>query len=265
MKVSIITVCFNAEQYLSDAIGSVSSQDHPLRQHIVIDGGSCDGTLDILQAHSDQLACVISEPDQGLYDAMNKGIALADGDIIGILNADDYYPDSAVLSQVVTAFEAHPDVDMVFGNVVFVNPADLSRVTRYYDACTFRPWKLRFGWMPPHPACFVRSKVFQRFGGYRLDYKIAADYEFFVRTLHTGHVPYRYLDRVLVCMREGGISTAGWRSRILLNREIVRACRINGLKTWLPMVLLKIPFKLLELMKQPRHFEIKLPLREPLC
>ena len=182
---------------------------------------------------------------------MNKGVALAKGDIVGILNSDDFYESEDVISSVVRVFAENPDVDVVFGDVVFVAPEDLLRVTRYYGAEHFRPWKLRFGWMPPHPATFVRKSAYERVGKYRLDMRIAADYDMFVRWLLVAGLKWKYLDKVLVRMRAGGVSTSGFRSSIRLNREIVRACRDNGVYTNLLFVLSKIPFKLLELIRRP--------------
>lgn len=251
MKISIITVCYNAERYIADALTSVRAQSHPDIEHIVVDGCSSDSTLAIVRAYGPER--VVSEPDKGLYDAMNKGVAMAAGEVIGILNADDFYRDDHVVARVAALFERHPDVDMIYGNVEFVMPDDTSRMIRFYDARHFRPWKLRYGWMPPHPACFVRRSVFERYGAYRLDYRISADYEFFVRTLLCAQVPSLHDDQTYVLMRDGGISTRSWRNRLALNIEIVRACRANGVFTMLPLVLMKLPFKLLELVRSPRR------------
>jgi glycosyltransferase involved in cell wall biosynthesis len=250
-KVSIITVCFNSEDTIWDTLNSVQSQDYPNIEHVIVDGGSSDGTMSIVAEFREALGPVVSEPDKGLYDAMNKGIGMATGDMIGILNSDDFFEDSGVIRTVVEAFEQDASVDVVFGNVVFVTPPDLQAITRFYPAGHFRPWKLRFGWMPPHPATFVRRSVYDEFGGYRLDMKISADFEMFVRWLVKHNLTYRWVDKVIVRMRAGGVSTAGLRSSLILNKEIVRACRENGLYTNLAFVLTKVPFKLLELVRRP--------------
>ncbi len=250
-KVSIVTVCFNSERTIRDTLSSVRSQDYPNIEHVIVDGGSADGTMSIVAEHRDSLGPVVSEPDKGLYDAMNKGIGMATGDVIGILNSDDFFEDSRVISTVVQAFEDDSSVDVVFGDVVFVMPPDLQTITRFYPAGHFQTWKLRFGWMPPHPATFVRRSVYEKFGGYRLDMKISADFEMFVRWLVKQNLRYRWLDKVIVRMRAGGVSTSGLRSSLILNKEIVRACRENGLYTNLALVLTKIPFKLLELVRRP--------------
>lgn len=253
-KVSIVTVCYNSAKTIVDTLESVRSQTHPNIEHIVVDGGSDDGTMEIVADHRQSLGPVISEPDNGLYDAMNKGIRMASGDIVGILNSDDFYENDEVITAIVEAFQADQTLDIVFGDVVFVTPPNLKTVSRFYHAGHFRPWKLRFGWMPPHPATFVKKAVYEQYGEYRLDMKISADYEMFVRWLVSARLNYRWLDRVIVRMRAGGVSTGGIKSSLLLNQEIVRACRENNLYTNLLMVLTKIPFKLLELWKRPGGF-----------
>ncbi|MDR9425925.1 MAG: glycosyltransferase family 2 protein [Marinobacter sp.] len=250
-KVSIVTVCYNSAKTIADTLGSVRSQTYPNIEHIVVDGGSDDGTMDMVSDYRQSLGPVVSEPDKGLYDAMNKGIRMASGDIVGILNSDDFYENDEVVAAIVEAFQADQTLDIVFGDVVFVTPPDLKTVSRFYHAGHFRPWKLRFGWMPPHPATFVKKTVYEQYGEYRLDMKISADYEMFVRWLVKATLNYRWLDRVIVRMRAGGVSTGGIKSSLVLNQEIVRACRENNLYTNLLMVLTKIPFKLLELRKRP--------------
>ena len=252
MKVSIITVCFNSVGTIEDTINSVQSQTYGDIEHIVIDGGSTDGTRELLESKKSCLGVLLSEPDNGLYDAMNKGIALASGEIIGVLNSDDFFESEDVVASIVESLNRSPECDLIFGDVVFVEPQDLTQVTRYYGASRFRPWKLRFGWMPPHPATFVRKSAYERVGTYRLDMRIAADYDMFVRWLLVAGLKWKYLDKVIVRMRAGGVSTSGLKSSIRLNREIVRACRDNGIYTNLLFVLSKIPFKLLELIRRPK-------------
>ncbi len=252
MKISIITVCFNSAHTIRDTIESVFSQSYNNIEYLIIDGGSTDGTLDVIdQYRNDGIACVISEPDRGMYDAMNKGIKMATGDAIGILNSDDLFEDDDVIRDVVATF-SNADSDMVVGDVVWVDRNDLSRVRRYYSSKKFRVWKLRTGWMPPHPATFIRRSVYDRAGLYSLNYRIAADYEMFVRLLLVHGCSFSRVNRVLVRMRLGGISTGGISNSWLLNREIVRACRSNGIYTNLFLVLSKMPFKLLELYMKPQ-------------
>jgi glycosyltransferase involved in cell wall biosynthesis len=251
VKISVITVCLNSARTIRDALESVRAQDHADREHIIVDGGSTDGTLDVIGEYSGLGSKVIVGPDRGIYDAINKGIAAASGDAIGILHADDVYASRSVLSNVARAFAGRPDADIVFGDLVYVKPDDLTRVVRYYSSKAFRPWKLRFGWMPPHPASFIRRAAYGRIGAYATDLKISSDYEMFVKALLVHRLPYCRVDEVLVCMRVGGLSTSGLRSSIRLNREIVTACRRNGVYTNLALVLLKVPFKLAELIRAP--------------
>ncbi|MDJ0699529.1 MAG: glycosyltransferase family 2 protein [Woeseiaceae bacterium] len=251
MQVSIVTVCFNSAATIRDAIDSVLAQSHPDVEYIIIDGGSTDDTMKIVSEYEDRIATVVSEPDQGIYDAMNKGIRAATGDIVGILNSDDFFASKDVVADVVQAFRENEEAGIVFGDVVFVSPEDLNYVKRYYSSRHFKPWKLRFGYMPPHPATFVRRDLYTRYGEYNLEFRIAADYEMYVRWLIRNEVRFRRIDEVLVRMRLGGISTAGLRSSMVLNREIVRACVDNGLYTNFFCMLPKIPFKLFELVRRP--------------
>jgi len=183
LKLSIITVCYNSAATIRDTIESVLSQDYADIEYIVVDGGSKDGTQAIVESYGRRISTFVSEPDKGIYDAMNKGVMLATGDVVGILNSDDFYEGPRVISSVVEAFQSRPDSDVVFGDVVFVNAPDLQKITRFYRGNRFAPWKLRFGWMPPHPASFIRRTAYQRVGSYSLKYKISADYEFFCPTL----------------------------------------------------------------------------------
>jgi len=251
LKISIITVCYNSDRTIRETIESVLSQSYRDVEYIIVDGASTDGTLSVIDEFSAKIDKVISEPDSGIYDAMNKGLAQATGEVVGILNSDDVFNDCEVIEDVAGAFRRGEDLDMVFGDVLFVQSDDLSKAIRYYSCRNFRPWKLRFGWMPPHPGAFIRRSLYQRYGLYRQDYEIAADYEMFVRWFKARQVRFATVDRVLVRMRTGGVSTSGVRSSITLNREIVRACRTNGVYTNLAFVLSKVPFKLLELFRRP--------------
>jgi len=251
VKISIITVCFNSKKTIRDTIESVLSQDYHEIEHIIIDGLSTDETMHIVSEYQNKITKIISEPDQGIYDAMNKGVKLATGDVIGILNSDDFFEDSKVISNVVSHFNSEPEVSLVFGDVVFVDPLNTQKITRFYGSNKFRPWKLRFGWMPPHPATFIKKSAYEKIGLYSLQYKISSDYEFFIRMLMVHKLAYIRINKVLVRMRAGGISTSGIKSSLLLNSEIVKGCRENGVYTNIIFLLLKIPFKVLELIKKP--------------
>lgn len=241
MKISIITVCYNSATTLEDAIKSILAQNYLDIEHIVIDGGSTDGTASILKKYSGRIAKVVSEPDDGIYDAMNKGISLATGDAIGVLNSDDFYASNDVIENLVKAFTK--ETDMVIGDVVFVDSVNVQKRLRYVSGAGFSPWLLRFGWMPPHPATFMRKNVYETFGHYKTDFAIAADYEFFVRTLMSGSLRTVRTSKVLVTMRDGGASTGGFKSTVVISREILRALRENHIYSNPLLVWSRLPLK----------------------
>ncbi len=258
MKLSIITVCYNAASTIEDAIKSVLSQDYPDIEYIVIDGNSTDGTQKIIEKYTQSTNCKItkspdhpntrspnhpitqspnnqiskclSEPDEGIYDAMNKGISMATGEVVGILNADDFYADDSILSQVMELFQK-PAIDAVFGDLIFVDPNDLDKTVRSYRSHNWHPDKFSKGYMPAHPTFFVRRRYYEKFGLFETDYEIAADYEMLIRLLYVHKLNYMYLPLVMVKMRKGGVSSRGIKSNITLNNEIIRACRKHGIKT----------------------------------
>jgi glycosyltransferase involved in cell wall biosynthesis len=243
MKVSIITVCFNSSKTIEETIQSVLSQDYPNIEYLVIDGGSIDGTQTIIQKYQGKIASWVSEPDQGMYAAMNKGISMATGDVIGILNSDDVYVSSRAVSELMYVM-SKAKADVVFADLILVDQNNLNKVLRYYDSGRFQPRKFRWGWMPAHPTVFVKKKYYDRVGLFALDYQIAADYEMLIRILAIEKAPFAYLPKPMVRMRAGGASTAGLSRNWILNKEIVRACRENGIYTNMAMLLLKLPFKL---------------------
>lgn len=250
-KVSIITVCFNSEATIRDTIDSVLGQDYPCIEYIIVDGASKDGTLGIVKGYGDKINIVISEPDKGIYDAMNKGIWAASGDVIGMLNSDDFYIDDSAVTQLINCMEG-AGTDTVYADLFMVDRKNTERVLRYYDSSTFHLERLRYGWMPAHPTFIVKRELYETYGGFSLDYSIAADFEMVVRLLYVAGASYAYLPAVVIKMRVGGASTRGLKSSWVLNREIVRACRANGLKTSLPRVLLKVPAKLLGYLRKSK-------------
>lgn len=249
MKISVITVAFNAARTIGETLDSVAVQSHPDVEHIVVDGASTDGTLTIVERHSQRVARLVSEPDYGIYDAMNKGLRLVTGDVIGFLNADDIYADTGVLARVSANMEAE-GLDALFGDAEFVSPERPHRPLRRYRSESFHPGRIAWGWMPAHPTLFLRRAVYERFGGFRAEYRIAGDFELVARMFYGDTLKYRHVPEVLVRMRTGGISTGGWRNTLLLNREVLRACRENGISTSLPRILLKYPAKLLEFIRR---------------
>ena len=245
MKISVITAVFNAAGTIEETLLSVAKQTHPDVEHVVMDGASTDATPEIIARHLDKLTRFVSEPDHGVYDAMNKGLALASGDVIGFLNADDVYASKDVLSRVVDIMERE-SLDALFGDVEFFRSKNPTRTVRRYRSTHFSPDRIASGWMPAHPAMFLRRDVYQRYGLFRTDYRIAGDFEYCARIFHGGGLIYRSLPETLVRMRTGGISTSGWRNTLLLNREVLRACRENGIDTNMLKILSKYPAKLLE-------------------
>ncbi|MGO3738505.1 MAG: glycosyltransferase family 2 protein [Marinomonas foliarum] len=243
---SVITVSYDSSNFIASAIESVASQKNVDIEYIIIDGNSKDNTVSIIQSYDDKVTKFISEPDKGIYDAMNKGLSLASGDVIGILNSDDFYPDSDVIAQVAQAFEQNPNVDMVLGNVDFVKADNLSSPVRFYSSFSFSPWKMRFGFMPAHPSAFIKRSAYEKVGSYALGYKIGADFEWFVRALMVQGLSYVKLNRTLVRMREGGVSTSGLKSYWLSSKEQLQALRNNGVySNWL-FVLTRLPIKFLQ-------------------
>lgn len=245
-KVSIITISYNSKATIGDTIQSVNVQDYSNLEYIVVDGNSTDGTVQIIEANADKIDRWISEPDKGIYDAMNKGIGMATGDVIGILNSDDFYSSHDVISQVMKELE-DPAVDAVFGDLVFVDPGNLTRVVRMYSTKNWTPKKLAWGFMPPHPTFFVRRKFYGSLGLYKTDYRISSDYELIIRFLLVNKLRYKYLPLQMVTMRKGGVSSRNVKSNFILNEEIIRACRENGVFTNRLMVYSKYFKKVTEL------------------
>jgi glycosyltransferase involved in cell wall biosynthesis len=245
MKVTIITAAYNAAKTIDETLDSVARQSYPNIEHIVVNGASTDDTQSIIEQYRDKLAAIVSGPDHGVYDAMNKGLALASGEVVGFLNADDIYADKDVLSRVVGIME-HESLDALFGDVEFFRSEDPTRTVRRYRSARFSPDQIALGWMPAHPALFLRRRVYEHYGVFRTDYRIAGDFEYCARIFHSDTLVYRSLPETLVRMRTGGISTSGWRNTVLLNREVLRACRENGINTNIIKIFSKYPAKLME-------------------
>lgn len=252
-KISIITVCYNSSVTIRDTIESVLSQDYPNIEYIIVDGASTDNTVNIVKEYSSRISKLVSEPDNGLYDAMNKGVAMATGEYIGILNSDDFYVNEKVISDLIHKISSEKK-DAIFADLVFIAPDDKNKIIRYYKSGPWKPWMFRFGKMPAHPTFFIHKKYYDNFGKYKQNYSIAADFEILVRFLYVHNATFSYLKQPIIKMRAGGLSTSGLKSTIQLNKEIVRACIENGIWTNSFFLLLKIPFKLLELIK-PRLFQ----------
>jgi glycosyltransferase involved in cell wall biosynthesis len=248
MRISVVTAAFRAGETIGDTLRSVADQSWPDVEHIVVDGGSTDGTVGLVDRGLRPGGSFSSEPDQGLYDAMNKGIARATGDVIGILNADDVYAGPDSLAQVAAAFEAN-GTDAVLGDIGFFRPEAPDRIFRRYNSGRFRPERLGWGWMPAHPAMFLTSDAYRRTGFYRTDYRIASDFEFIARAFGKMGLSYFYLPEIIVRMRSGGVSTAGAVSTLTIQREVLRACRENGIRSNHLKLASRYPLKLLEYLR----------------
>ena len=248
MKISIITVVWNNKKTIKDAIDSVLNQTYKDIEYIIVDGASSDGTVEVVKSYGDKITKFVSEKDNGLYDAMNKGIALTTGNVVGILNSDDFYIDEFVIQKVVKVFE-EKQCDSMFADLVFVKPDDLEKTVRYYDSSKFHPSKFAYGWMPAHPTFFVKRDMYEKYGVFRTDLKIAADFDILARFLYTHKISYSYMNEILVKMRVGGVSTS-FSSIWINNVEALRVCKENGIDTNIFKILSKYPSKILGLFKK---------------
>lgn len=248
MKVSIVTATYNSAHTLRDALESVLRQTYNNIEYIIVDGLSTDGTIDIIRQYeplfNGKLKWV-SEKDEGLHDAMNKGIRMATGDVVGTLNSDDYFTSHDVVESFVSEFN-DPSLVAVYGDVHYIHDGNPEKCVRYYSSRNFKPWKLRFGFMPAHPSFYCLRKVFDEVGLYKTDYAIGSDYEMMVRLFSVYKIKAKYLKKDFVTMRIGGVSTRNLRSRLALIVDDVRGCQENGLYTNTFLICSKFLFKIFE-------------------
>jgi len=249
VKISIITATYNSARTIEDTIKSVLAQTYDDIEYIVVDGVSSDDTVEIVRKYeplfNGRLRWV-SEKDKGLYDAMNKGFAMATGEVVGILNSDDYFTSNDVVERFVGAFN-DKDVDAIYGDIHFIKDDAPDKCVRYYSSKRFAPFCLRFGFMPAHPSFYCRKSVYEKAGYYRTDYEIGSDYEMMVRLFLVHKIRAKYLPIDFVTMRTGGVSNRNVHSRLALIRDDVRGCRENGIYTNTLMICVKFLFKLFEL------------------
>jgi len=230
MKVSIITVCYNSRATIADALRSVASQSWPQIEYIVIDGGSTDGTVDLVRELAPAGTVLVSEQDRGIYDAMNKGLRLATGDLIGFLNADDVLTHENVVSDIAKLAERE-SADVIYGDLIYISHNAAKRTVRYWRSGQFSHAQLRWGWMPPHPTFYVRRPLVQKLGLFDIRYKIAADYDFMLRYLREPGLKVSYLPEVLVEMKTGGASNRSISAILLKSREdysVLKKNRVGG-------------------------------------
>lgn len=228
MKVSIITVCYNAESTIENTIISVLNQNYIDLEYIIIDGLSKDNTMEIINKYNDKITHIISENDLGMYDAINKGIKIASGEIIGILNADDEFAYKNIIELIASEFIKNSNLDSLIGDINFLHN---NKIIRHYSSKSWSPNKLAYGFMPPHPSFYCRKHLYYKIGFYRTDFEIAADYELLIRFFYLNQITYYYLNNIIVNMKLGGKSTSGLSSLIKINSEILYACKLNGIKT----------------------------------
>lgn len=230
LKISILTVCYNSGSTIKDAIESVVAQDYPNIEYIIVDGGSKDDTISIIDTYRQHISQYVSEPDGGIYDAMNKAVKMATGDVIGLLNSDDFYEHNRVISDIVDCFDNQVDTDIVYGNISYVNQQDVDKVVRTVKSRPYYDTFFEDGEIVPHPTFFVRKLVYEQLGDYDLSFKFAADYEYTLRALKIHQFKAHYLNKFLVKMRMGGATTQSISNVLKVNQEILRAFKKNKLK-----------------------------------
>ena len=252
MKISIITVVYNNKETIKDAIESVLSQTYKNIEYIIIDGGSNDGTIDIIRSYGNKIDVFISEPDNGLYDAMNKGIKLSTGDVIGILNSDDFYVNKFVIEKAANKFK-ETNCDSLYGDLVYVDYNNTNKVIRYWKSRPFENNLFQKGWHPPHPTFFVKKEIYDKYGLFDLNFKIAADYEIMLRFLEKYKISSIYIPEVLVKMRIGGKSNKSLKNILLANIESYNAWKKNNLSISPFNIMLKPISKITQYFKPPFH------------
>jgi glycosyltransferase involved in cell wall biosynthesis len=239
LKISIVTVVWNNEKTVKNAIDSVLSQTYKDVEYIVVDGASTDGTVDIVKSYGESISKFISEPDKGIYDAMNKGVKLATGEIIGILNSDDFYSSNSILETIVSNFL--DEIDAVYGDLTYVDSIDTSKVIRYWKSQKYKKGLFQKGWHPAHPTFFVKRELYEKYGIFNLEFKIASDYELMLRFIEKHGVKTEYIPKIIVNMRVGGTSNSSIKNIAISNYEVYKSWKINGLKIS-PMIALIKPF-----------------------
>jgi glycosyltransferase involved in cell wall biosynthesis len=246
-KVSIITICFNSGKTIEDTLVSVRNQDYPNIEHVIIDGLSKDNTLEVVARNQHPGIVLLSEKDHGLYDALNKGFQLCTGDIIGVLHSDDYLAGNSVISSLVAMFEQHPEVEAVSTSVNIYKPERPEKPYRVYDATNFKTWQFRIGIQPPHPGFYIKRSVFQKVGFFNSSYKISGDFDWLYKVIIEEKTPVYYTDFVVVSMRDGGVSSSGFESKKLMNRENLRVLKSHGVYSNKFLIYLKYFWKVFQL------------------
>lgn len=227
MKVSIITIAYNSSQTINETVESVFKQSYDDIEYIVIDGQSADNTVEIIKSYGDNISKYISEKDNGIYDAMNKGVKLAKGDIIGFINADDKLNSNDCISEIVKVFQIH-NADVVYGDKIYTESNNTDKVVRYWKAGEYNKNNFKKGWMPPHLSTYIKRGFYEKYGKFRTDFKIAADYELMFRFMYKYNAKSKYLPKVIARMRAGGISNKSLKNILISNYEVYKSWRVNG-------------------------------------
>jgi glycosyltransferase involved in cell wall biosynthesis len=230
MNISIITITYNSASVIEHCLKSIANQSYKDIEQIIVDGASSDGTVDILNQYAKNISVLISEPDKGIYHAMNKGLSVAKGDIIGILNSDDFYNNNEVLSNVIKVFEEDSSLDACYADLLYVGRTDISHIVRYWKSNQFCPGSFSKGWCIPHPTLFVRRSVYEKYSNFNLNYQIAADVDLTMRFFEVRKIRIRYVPEIWVNMRVGGISNKNLKNIFIQNLEILRALKSYGLQ-----------------------------------
>lgn len=250
MRISIITATFNSKKTVRDTIESVLRQSYLDIEYVIKDGGSKDNTLEICREYESRFGGrmkIISAPDKGIYDAMNKGFEASSGDVIGILNSDDFFTSDDIIERVADTFAHDDSLEAVYGDIHFVKDDNLKKCTRYFSSRYFRPWMLRFGFMPAHPSFYCKKTVFEKYGMYDLQYRTSSDFEMMVRLLWNSKIKTKYLNMDFVTMRTGGESTAGLASKKKVNNDISRSLKAHGIYSNQAMQVLRYAWRVCEL------------------
>lgn len=243
MKISLVTVSYNSVSTIEQTIKSVLSQTYSDIEYVVVDSCSDDGTQELLKKYQGSIDKLIIEKDKGIYDAMNKGIAASSGDIIGIINSDDFYDDPSIIQNVINFANQNKSSEVILTDIFFINARE--RISRKVGASYFSPWKLRFGWMPPHPGMFIKKETISKVGPYDVSYEIASDFEYCLRLFILQKVKFCYLKINSVVMREGGISTKSFKSNLMITYEMKKALRSHKIYSNIFFLISRLPIKLI--------------------
>ena len=253
MKISIITVSYNSENFIESCINSIISQSYKDIEYIIIDGSSKDNTLKIIKKYSRYVSTIVSEPDKGIYDAMNKGIKIAKGEIIGFLHSDDMYQNTDVLSKVANVFKNNASLDACYADLIYVKKTNTSRIVRYWKSSKFIIGSFSRGWSPPHPTFFVRRSIYERYGNFNLKYPIVSDIELMMRLLEVHNIQTQYLNEIWIKMRLGGLSNKNFKSILKQNQDILRALSNHTLSSnIITFVINKILSRLKQFFQRPK-------------